>query len=996
MAGGSFGGGSGTAEDPYLVEDIDDFRAIGVWDERELYNKYFKQVTDLDLDVSPWNGGSGWEPVGGVYGPPFAGDYDGDNHKISNLMINSTEYTVGLFRLLENTGKVRNLHLENVNVHSTQYGVGALAGIMDGTGPMEVVNCTVIGGSVSGDGNAVGGLIGGIYGWGVSSCIDCYTEVMVSGGGAVGGLAGSISASTAIILNCYATGDVAGDGDSVGGFAGYVSSSSSATITDCHATGNVVATGSYVGGFLGQGSDLIVTNCYATGNVSGVDYVGGFAGRPYQWLGEGKLSNCYATGDVLGNYAVGGFLGQGEINLEECYATGSVEGSDQNVGGFAGYLFSPSSSTVTITNCYATGAVSGARNVGGFAGYTYPDGVVENCYALGNAEGSSSYVGGFIGYLGGGECLYRKCYATGSASGTEYVGGFCGWVGSENNIENCYAIGNVTATTQGSGGFCGIRVSGNFSYCYSIGEVSAPSDVGGFLGADWSGDVVITSCYYDTETSGQSDDDGRGEPKTTAEMKTQSTFVGWNFDSIWALNYNALFTVKSVRENKPVEGATVYFNNTQQDTDENGQTIFTDVTPGTQALSVEKTGYIPYDERLASGGYPYFQWQDTPEEVYAIYIRYAEEPIPDYPPMSVIKLNFRAGDSEQYPMGTFYVDRTSTRSRSETFTIEARNAIGKFLKDQTFDENNIFPVQYLPDIIEQILNTAGITRYEIGYPKAENFIPPEYDMPDRPSYDPFNPDRDPNEADATEWTNYTQALITIIMQMFTDGMKPKFYVGMEYPHDMNFSDGIRELLDTVSNWDIRERADGQVVVGDKDDLDLFDQPAKYTIYRNRDAWSRQVDRDDMELYSRVCVYADPAEEDGEEVRVYRAGPVYEGWTLPAQKTLYHQAPDGTTQTEAEELAEEIAAAMAGSGSVETFVGPWRPHLQAGDEVEIMQETGEPEALGIATVVKHTFSKRGYMTEFEVDSGGRIGKMRLKDFLEKSAEKAQTTKAKRLG
>jgi len=46
----------------------------------------------------------------------------------------------------------------------------------------------------------------------------------------------------------------------------------------------------------------------------------------------------------------------------------------------------------------------------------------------------------------------------------------------------------------------------------------------------------ITSSYYNYQTSGQSDNDGRGEPRTTAEMKTQSTFEGWDFGNIWMID----------------------------------------------------------------------------------------------------------------------------------------------------------------------------------------------------------------------------------------------------------------------------------------------------------------------------------------------------------------------------------------------------------------------------------------------------------------------------
>jgi len=48
-------------------------------------------------------------------------------------------------------------------------------------------------------------------------------------------------------------------------------------------------------------------------------------------------------------------------------------------------------------------------------------------------------------------------------------------------------------------------------------------------------DGEIIYCYYDKETSGQTDT-GKGEGKSTEEMKTQSTYVGWDFAAVWKIN----------------------------------------------------------------------------------------------------------------------------------------------------------------------------------------------------------------------------------------------------------------------------------------------------------------------------------------------------------------------------------------------------------------------------------------------------------------------------
>jgi len=66
------------------------------------------------------------------------------------------------------------------------------------------------------------------------------------------------------------------------------------------------------------------------------------------------------------------------------------------------------------------------------------------------------------------------------------------------------------------------------SNCYATGSVSGSSIVGGLVGYDYFG--TVTASFWDIDTSGQLTSAG-GEGKTTAEMKTLSTFTsaGWDF-----------------------------------------------------------------------------------------------------------------------------------------------------------------------------------------------------------------------------------------------------------------------------------------------------------------------------------------------------------------------------------------------------------------------------------------------------------------------------------
>jgi M26 IgA1-specific Metallo-endopeptidase N-terminal region/The GLUG motif len=159
--------------------------------------------------------------------------------------------------------------------------------------------------------------------------------------------------------------------------------------------------------------------------------------------------------------------------------------------------------------------IVGNIRTGAIAGQAYQS-TIDNCYSTGSIKGSY-LVGGLIGYVG--KSTVRNCYSTCSVEGTYnsssslalQVGGFTGADLGNTLIEKCYSVGFVKNYFNNAGGF--------------IGKVNTNA------GAQ----TVITSCYWDTQTSGRTTSAG-GTGKTTAEMKTQSTYVGWDFENVWAIN----------------------------------------------------------------------------------------------------------------------------------------------------------------------------------------------------------------------------------------------------------------------------------------------------------------------------------------------------------------------------------------------------------------------------------------------------------------------------
>jgi len=155
----------------------------------------------------------------------------------------------------------------------------------------------------------------------------------------------------------------------------------------------------------------------------------------------------------------------------------------------------------TITNCYTTGTISSTGTAGGLIGKNY--GYLESCFSTVNTSSSSS-TGGLIGY---------------NENGT---------------INNCYALGNVTGLgnyNYYTGGLIGQDKKGTVRNCYSTGKVIGVNNVGGFLGYEATSNSVFTNCFWDELTSNQSYSIS-GTKKSTAEMKTISTFTNASWDFV--------------------------------------------------------------------------------------------------------------------------------------------------------------------------------------------------------------------------------------------------------------------------------------------------------------------------------------------------------------------------------------------------------------------------------------------------------------------------------
>ena len=231
-----------------------------------------------------------------------------------------------------------------------------------------------------------------------------------------------------------------------------------------------------------------------------------------------------------------GLFGYSSGPIKNLGVVASYVKGGQYVGGLAGGNY-----IGRITNSYSTGNVTGTSNVGGLVGTTNnSNSYIGNSYSTGNVTGTSN-VGGLVGYIEWGEI--GSSYSTGNVTGTSNVGGLVGYNG-RGQIGSSYSTGNVSGTGSYVGGLVGrngelVGSSGRITYSYAAGKVTGTgSYVGGLVGGNINNSTVndpVTDCYYDSQTSGQNDTD-KGTPKTTAEMKEQATYTGWDFYTFWAIN----------------------------------------------------------------------------------------------------------------------------------------------------------------------------------------------------------------------------------------------------------------------------------------------------------------------------------------------------------------------------------------------------------------------------------------------------------------------------
>ena len=439
IAGGTFIralDGDGTALTPYQLADIYGVQGMG---SAGMLGKFYVLANDIDAtSTATWNFDTqsgtffGFAPVGDNFTFPysFSGQFDGQNHTISNLTINRPlENDVGLFGYMGLGAFASNVDLLNVNITGNT-SVGGLAGYINNG---SISNSHVSGGTVTGMGNDVGGLIGRGYSAGFIG-YNSVVGLVVSGGTVVAG------------------------------------------------------TGNYVGGLIGydSGEGVFQSNTVTNTTVNGNNYVGGLAGMinaPTTCCGviAGYSDNNHVIASfVNGGIDVGGLVGWNGVPISNSYVSGGTVNGSSSVGGLVG------SNWGDISNSYVSGgSVSsivgdGAGNAGGLVGFNSATGSITTSFALNTAVTFTSLAwtaGGLVGYNAG--SISNSYVSSGSVSASSRAGGLVGYnIGS---ISNSYASNGIIGTGYiAAAGLVG-RNDG------SITDSFWDTDVSGFLVASGAG-----------------------------------------------------------------------------------------------------------------------------------------------------------------------------------------------------------------------------------------------------------------------------------------------------------------------------------------------------------------------------------------------------------------------------------------------------------------------------------------------------------------------------
>ena len=500
--------GSGTYNDPYIIEDAADLKAFaalldGNADNLGICAKVADGVASIDVSDETWQPmpANVKDTDGNDVG--YTGVFDGNGATI-NLNVDKSGKNAGLFSIIGDGGKVKNVTTDGkviggsyvggicgtnkgtisdcnnkANVTSRNSMAGGIAGYCESSGKIQFSGAMTNSGKINSNGS-IGGIVGECKG-SIEGAGELQNTGVIDGGmyyQSTGGIAGKLGDAAALKVTGEVrnTAEVSG-ATYTGGIVGCLAPSSGDPIQiqagSILNTGNV--TGSYAGNSIGGVIGYIpgkaeisamTGDIRNTGAVKGPNTIGGVFGycTSTTVTAAGDIVN---TGEVAGNPSgneIGGIVGK--LNESQLIAVGgeirnesSVTGATQ-VGGVAGRCDrnrtdSPIRAYGDIVN---QGKISTtqADNIGGIVGsYNCKEGIVSDTGVIKNEgaiEGIGTYVGGIVGSynIKASTGAVKKCINTGDVTASKgiQVGGLFGYVSITSSTEEYRNIENSYSTGQ--------------------------------------------------------------------------------------------------------------------------------------------------------------------------------------------------------------------------------------------------------------------------------------------------------------------------------------------------------------------------------------------------------------------------------------------------------------------------------------------------------------------------------------------------------------------
>ncbi len=242
-----------------------------------------------------------------------------------------------------------------------------------------------------------------------------------------------------------------------------------------------------------DGNGKIIKNLYINQKMEDneKDLVSGLFGYNYGTIKKLGIENCNNNGSLItsgmNTCLLGGIVGKNCKDIEECFVSGNVA-CMCNAKARCGGICATSDSNTNIINCYNLTSINctGGEQVnvaGGIAGNTL--GKLYNCFNNGrvlmisqhNDKADSSYVGGIVGWVKGGEI--KNCYNLNTVEfnidsnlGIFCCGCICGHLDS-GDLSNCFNKGDIHQLSLNCeinyiGLILGLAVYGTVNDCSSL------------------------------------------------------------------------------------------------------------------------------------------------------------------------------------------------------------------------------------------------------------------------------------------------------------------------------------------------------------------------------------------------------------------------------------------------------------------------------------------------------------------------------------------------